>query len=179
MAPEILRHQYYNSNADIWSLGILLYEMLHGCSPFKGSNVRNTMTNILRNNISFDKCLQGDTKEVIVVILNRDSEERPKICEILDSSWAKRMEMELNEDIGLNQYKETFGCGLNSPKSKPATETINKSSSESTSEENEDEAKKYANAIRWSVMKIVRVQGKKRNLHRKLVREMFVLSSFT
>ena len=34
MAPEIINEQPYNCSIDIWSLGVLLYELLHGYSPF-------------------------------------------------------------------------------------------------------------------------------------------------
>ena len=34
MAPEIVNELPYNSSIDIWSLGVLLYELLHGYSPF-------------------------------------------------------------------------------------------------------------------------------------------------
>ena len=35
MAPEIFKGELYDNSVDIWSLGILLYELLHGYSPFK------------------------------------------------------------------------------------------------------------------------------------------------
>jgi serine/threonine protein kinase len=94
MAPEVLRHEYYNSNADIWSLGVLLYEMLHGYAPFKGNIARDTVVKILGNAIKFGDFIKEDGKEVIKVILNLDCEERPRVCEILDSHWARRMEEE-------------------------------------------------------------------------------------
>jgi tRNA A-37 threonylcarbamoyl transferase component Bud32 len=37
MAPEIIEGSSYNSSVDIWALGILLYELLHGYSPFRVS----------------------------------------------------------------------------------------------------------------------------------------------
>jgi len=34
MAPEILKGEDYGAKADIWSLGVVLFELLHGFCPF-------------------------------------------------------------------------------------------------------------------------------------------------
>jgi serine/threonine protein kinase len=40
MAPEIFKGKAYNGfKADIWSLGVLLFSMIHAEMPFKGSEV--------------------------------------------------------------------------------------------------------------------------------------------
>lgn len=36
MAPEMLFKGEYDYRVDIWALGVLLYEMLHGRAPFQG-----------------------------------------------------------------------------------------------------------------------------------------------
>lgn len=39
MAPEILRGEEYCNKADIWSLGVVLYELLFGFCPFEEKSI--------------------------------------------------------------------------------------------------------------------------------------------
>ena len=34
MAPEVIKQEEYSYNVDIWSLGVIFYEMLTGILPF-------------------------------------------------------------------------------------------------------------------------------------------------
>jgi serine/threonine protein kinase len=47
MAPELLLGEEYNENVDIWSLGILLFEMAEGEPPFNDENRDNIINSIV------------------------------------------------------------------------------------------------------------------------------------
>ena len=53
MAPEMAICKGYSYEADIWSLGVCIVEMLTGSSPFASINIKSTMENILLNESMF------------------------------------------------------------------------------------------------------------------------------
>jgi len=48
MAPEIIANEKYGKAVDIWSLGVLLYELLHGQPPYAGGGEAEKMRKILK-----------------------------------------------------------------------------------------------------------------------------------
>ena len=50
MAPELVGNYNYNNKVDIWAVGILTYEFLHGYSPFRAYNSKEILRNIKRGN---------------------------------------------------------------------------------------------------------------------------------
>ncbi|KAH6882100.1 serine/threonine-protein kinase cbk1 [Alternaria rosae] len=47
MAPEVIRGESYDGRCDWWSIGIILYECLYGCTPFFCDNRQATKMRIL------------------------------------------------------------------------------------------------------------------------------------
>ena len=48
MAPEVLNGKRYNHKADVWSLGIVFFEMLVGFTPFTGRDKPDLKRNLER-----------------------------------------------------------------------------------------------------------------------------------
>lgn len=83
MAPEILFAEKQDEKVDIWSLGILLYEMFHGVSPYRGLSSTKIKDKMKSNDIRFKLDLNYKVKNLILKILKINPNERPTADEIL------------------------------------------------------------------------------------------------
>lgn len=54
VAPEVLKGDY-NMQADVWSLGVILYILLCGYPPFEGESNNKIFTNILKQEVRFEQ----------------------------------------------------------------------------------------------------------------------------
>ncbi|GMH16310.1 hypothetical protein Nepgr_018151 [Nepenthes gracilis] len=78
IAPEIVTGAGHTSAIDWWTLGILLYEMLYGRTPFRGKNRQKTFANILNKELTFPSSIQVSlaSRQLIHALLNRDPASR-------------------------------------------------------------------------------------------------------
>ncbi|CAA0829672.1 Serine/threonine-protein kinase KIPK [Striga hermonthica] len=53
LAPEIIKGEGHGSAVDWWTLGIFLYELLYGKTPFKGVDNEETLTNVVVRELGF------------------------------------------------------------------------------------------------------------------------------
>nr|AML79248.1 putative LOV domain-containing protein [Rhododendron tomentosum] len=74
IAPEIITGAGHSSAIDWWALGILLYEMLYGRTPFRGKNRQRTFANILHKDLTFPSSIPVSlpARQLIHALLNRD-----------------------------------------------------------------------------------------------------------
>ncbi|XP_068324724.1 phototropin-2-like isoform X1 [Pyrus communis] len=78
IAPEIVTGAGHSSAIDWWALGILLYEMLYGRTPFRGKNRQRTFTNILHKDLTFPGSVPVSlaARQLINALLQRDPDAR-------------------------------------------------------------------------------------------------------
>ncbi|KAG9152208.1 hypothetical protein Leryth_016395 [Lithospermum erythrorhizon] len=53
LAPEIIKGEGHGSAVDWWTLGVFLYELLYGKTPFKGSGNEETLANVVLQSLRF------------------------------------------------------------------------------------------------------------------------------
>lgn len=90
MAPEIVGSEKYDYSVDVWSLGILLYELLMGHSPFKSKKERNIMIKIKLHDLVFDKDkpLSQDCINLIKGLLDMNPSNRLKLKDIFEHPFV-------------------------------------------------------------------------------------------
>ncbi|KAB2602209.1 serine/threonine-protein kinase OXI1-like [Pyrus ussuriensis x Pyrus communis] len=91
VAPEIVSGHGHDFGVDWWSLGVLLYEMLYGTTPFRGSNRKETFYRILTKTPE----LTGQTtalRDLIKNLLEKDPKQRIGSVEIKGHDFFKGVE---------------------------------------------------------------------------------------
>ena len=116
MAPELIDCIDYGKGIDMWMLGIFLYEIIHGFSPFRPKKEKFKEIDVIHciqdHNIIFYKPVTDNCKELILSLLEIDPNKRCKIDDIYNSKFVKSFEKNDNGISYLSYLKknedETF-----------------------------------------------------------------------
>ena len=75
MAPEILKNQRYNYKVDLWSVGVIIYELLFKEVPYRGINYEQVLRKI-QSKIPIKKTKDPVLDDLISKLLEEDPEKR-------------------------------------------------------------------------------------------------------
>lgn len=138
VAPEILNYEPISTATDMWSIGVLIYFMLTGDSPFLGENKQETFLNISQVNVDYSE----DEFEGI----------SPLAVDFIKSLLVKNPRMRATAEECLNHP------WLN-PLSRPHLHTVSHSSSldEQEASQSESEPESPAPSPELDVMEVYRI----------------------
>ena len=57
MAPQLLLKQKYTNKSDLWSVGLIFYEMLHGKTPWVAHNELQLIKAIQNQKVGYSKLI--------------------------------------------------------------------------------------------------------------------------
>ncbi|MCD7467391.1 hypothetical protein HAX54_004809 [Datura stramonium] len=86
LAPEVISGQGHGSAVDWWTLGVFLYELIFGTTPFKGENNEKTLISILKKPLSFPRMGMSSSREYEEMVKVQDL-----ICRLLVKNPKKRI----------------------------------------------------------------------------------------
>uniref|UniRef100_A0A1A7WA14 protein kinase C n=1 Tax=Iconisemion striatum TaxID=60296 RepID=A0A1A7WA14_9TELE len=72
LAPEVLTDDNYTRAVDWWGLGVLVYEMLVGESPFPGEDEEEVFDSIVNDDVQYPTCLPPDAVSIMQKLLKKN-----------------------------------------------------------------------------------------------------------
>ena len=124
-SPEIINGEPYNYKTDIWSLGVVLYEMCCLKLPFESNNIAQLSIKIMKG--KYDPIPNRYSKNMANLIknmLNIDQKLRPNINEVMQSPLLKNYHnnkyankssknLSSNKKPIINSYKSQYNFKIN------------------------------------------------------------------
>lgn len=101
MAPEILQGKSYNINADLWSFGVIMYELYYGKVPINGYDIGNLINNVRKfEYVPGNKPISYDGEDLLRNLLKKDPSERISWNKFIKHPWFKsKFENNIDESV--------------------------------------------------------------------------------
>ncbi|CAK7340113.1 unnamed protein product [Dovyalis caffra] len=96
MAPELVREQPYNHSADLWSLGVILYELFVGQPPFYTNSVYALIRHIVKDPVKYPDDMSPGFKSFLKGLLNKVPQNRLTWPALLEHPFVKETSDELD-----------------------------------------------------------------------------------
>jgi Serine/threonine protein kinase len=131
MAPQILNDEEYSVKCDIWSAGVLAYQLIVGKLPWNGFTVPSLYANIISKPLEFPKHISNDTKDLLSKMLQIKEENRITWKEVyehraLKNIHIKTSKIENNDDTNENSDMQHGSQGNLVPGQENYVSVINK-----------------------------------------------------
>ncbi|KAI0567656.1 Serine/threonine-protein kinase [Gracilaria domingensis] len=120
-AREVVTNETYGTKADLWSLGVVTYEMLSGRKPFEGKHTKSVLYAILDGRYSFPQeiwqYLSTEARDFVSKLICIDVNKRMSAEEALNHPWIANQgtQTPLDPTISRPTPSRQFEADLESP----------------------------------------------------------------
>lgn len=94
MAPELVQELPYNHTVDLWSLGVIIYELFVGTPPFYTNSIYTLIHLIVKDPVKFPDNMSPEFKSFLQGLLNKTPSERLSWPELLTHPFVRETDTE-------------------------------------------------------------------------------------
>ena len=102
ISPEIASRNAHGLEADVWSLGCMLYTFLTGKPPFDTDGVRNTLQRVVNSDYEMPAYVSPEAQDLIASLLKKNPAERLPLGKVLEHPF---MNKRVNSPLNSMSYK--------------------------------------------------------------------------
>jgi len=110
MSPEIFGHMKFDIKSDLWSLGLVLFEMLTGYNYLVSKNIGELVKKINTVDTPVIESISGDCKNILLSLLDKNIETRISWEELFGHKWIINIEYENNKNTNKNNIQTKSFC---------------------------------------------------------------------
>ncbi|EAU83105.1 AGC/AGC-Unique protein kinase [Coprinopsis cinerea okayama7 len=94
MSPQVISQEIYSYETDWWSMGIILYELLQGDTPWTGSDVTCMMRKIKKEPLLFRAAVDEPASDFLYKLLEKRVEDRIHVSEFAAHEFFRSIDFD-------------------------------------------------------------------------------------
>ncbi|KAK9831906.1 hypothetical protein WJX81_007961 [Elliptochloris bilobata] len=94
MAPELVQEMPYTEAVDLWSLGVILYELFVGQPPFYTNSIYSLIHHIVKDPVKYPESISPQFRSFLQALLNKVPQQRLSCEQLLQHPFVRETEDE-------------------------------------------------------------------------------------